>query len=549
MADKNDTAQKNIFYMPMGLLALCSELNKNGVDAEIIHSDLINDSIDRVLDFNNIDMISMDCHWINQSYHVLSFAEYVKSKNKNIFVALGGYSASLFAAEVVKNYSFVDAVMRGDGEVPIVELCNALKKDKNELGNVQNLVWKKEGQVIINDFTYIGTDEIISSLNFSNFSLMRNWEDYRFFSKFWTGFSPLNKTNLFLLEVGRGCTYACTFCGGNCEAQFLMNNRKKYSIRTIDSVMGTVKEVVETYGFDTLYTCFEFDNSDEYFLELFDRIHKYNPNLNYIFGAWKLPRKELIKSLSDNFKNVIFEISPESSSETLRATNKDKRIFYSNSQLEEILDYISTLPNVKAQIYFGYYLINDNRSTILGTLNYILNLIFKYKDIIEVEYTNFSTDPGSLLFLHPDKYNVDIEVSNMHDYNEKIKEKYLNQSDLTADMKIFKPKYITEEEDVEIDRIIKLFNYLFEYFVSTLSYIVKNRNSVEFFMDILESKELKSINGVEFDEGMVKKVILKKCTEKRIFSPEVIKLLNNDTIKAKNRPKGVRPVPKIKFNF
>lgn len=546
MVDKNDNAQKNIFYMPMGFIALCSELYRNGHDAEIIHSDLLKSPIDEAIDFNDIDVIALDCHWINQSYHVLSFAEYVKNKNKNIFIVIGGYSASLFANEIVSKYNFIDAVIRGDGEVPIVELCRELEKNRNDLHIVQNLVWKNNGVTEVNKFSYVGDDQTISLLNFSDFKLLRDWLDYRFFSKFWTSFTPINQTNLYLLEVGRGCTNACVFCGGNCEAQSLMNNRKNYAVRTIDSVMQTVKEVVG-YGFETLYTCFEFDNSDEYFYELFDRIHEFKPDLNYIFGAWKLPAKKMIEKLSANFKNVVFEISPESSSEELRKKNKDKRIFYSNEQLEEILDYIRTFPNVKAQIYFGYYLINDNKETILGTLRYILNLICKYKDIVEVEYTNFSTDPGSLLFLHPDKYNVDIQVTNMHDYNQKIKEKYLNQSDLTADMKIFKPKYISSEEDNEIDRVIKLFNYLFEYFVKSLSYIINLQKNVDFFMDILDNASLVPINGVEFDENMVKKVMIKTCASQKIFDPKIIKLVNEDAINARNRPKGVRPVPKIKF--
>lgn len=546
MVDKNDNSQKNIFFMPMGFIALCNELCLNGYDAEIIHSDLLRSCIDREIDFNDIDVIAMDCHWINQSYHVLSFAEYIKSKNKNIFVVLGGYSASLFATEIISNYDFIDAVIRGDGEIPIVELCRELEKENKNLHAVQNLVWKNNGTVEVNDFSYIADDQEISKLNFSNFSLLRDWKDYRFFSKFWTSFSPINQTNLFLLEIGRGCTNACIFCGGNCEAQTLMNNRKKYSVRTIDSVMETVKEIVK-YGFETLYTCFEFDNSDEYYCNLFDRIHEYNSSMNYIFGAWKLPTKKLIDNLSSNFKNVILEISPESSSEDLRKFNKDKRIFYTNKQLEETLDYAAQLPNVKVQIYFGYYLINDNKQTILSTIRYILNLLLKYKDVVEIEYTNFSTDPGSLLFLHPDKYNVDIQVRNMQEYNEKIKEKYLKQLDLTADMKIFKPKYISDDEDKEIDRIIKLFNYLFEYFAKSLSYIVNLKNDVDLFVDILDSGNLTLINGVDFDEVQVKEIIIKKCRDKELFDPNIMKLVDEDAAKAKSSYKGVKPVPKIKF--
>lgn len=548
MVDERDRAQKNIFYMPMGFLALADEVKKANYDIEIIHSDLLKGKIDEVVDFNDVDLIGLDCHWVNQSYHVLSFAKYIKERYPNTFIYLGGFTASLFCKEIVEKYDFIDAVSRGDGEVPIIELCDEISKDTDRnLNNVQNLIWRNENkEVIENKFTFRGTDESISKLNFSNFKLMRDWEEYQYFSKFWSDFDPIKSSNLYLLEVGRGCSYACTFCGGNCEAQYLMNNRKGYSVRSIESVLDTVESIVNQ-GFETLYTCFEFEGSDDYYIELFEKIKEKGYKLNYVFGGWRLPSKRLVNKLSECFENVILEISPETSSEELRMFNKDKRNYYSNAEMEEILDLISNKDNVKAQIYFGYYLINDNDKTITSTIKYILDLLLKYQDFIEVEYTNFSTDPGSLLFLHPEKYNVDIDVRNLEDYIRVIKEKYINAKDLTADMKIFRPKNIDEDEDKNIDRKMKLFNYLFAYYKTSISYIARKINDCEFFVDILNCQELDTINGVDFDENSVKKAIIKVCSKRKIFDPKIIKIVNKDMITAKTSVKTVKPVPKIRF--
>lgn len=548
MVDERDRAQKNIFYMPMGFLALADEVRKANYDIEIIHSDLLKGKIDEVVDFNEVDLIGLDCHWVNQSYHVLSLAKYIKERYPNTFIYLGGFTASLFSREIVEKYDFIDAVSRGDGEVPIIELCNEISKGKERnLNNVQNLIWRNDNKEIVeNKFSFRGTDESISKLNFSNFKLMRDWEEYQYFSKFWTDFDPIKSSNLYLLEIGRGCSYACTFCGGNCEAQFLMNNRKGYCVRSIESVLDTIESVV-SQGFETLYTCFEFEGSDDYYIELFEKIKEKGYKLNYVFGGWRLPSKRLVSKLSECFENVILEISPETSSEELRMFNKDKRNYYSNAEMEEILDLISSKDNVKAQIYFGYYLINDNDETITNTIKYILDLLLKYQDFIEVEYTNFSTDPGSLLFLHPEKYNVDIDVRNLEDYIRVIKEKYINAKDLTADMKIFRPKNIDIDEDKNIDRKMKLFNYLFSYYKTSISYIARKINDCEFFIDILNCQELDTINGVDFDENSVKKAIIKVCSKRKIFDPNIIKIVNNDMITAKTSNKTVKPVPKIRF--
>jgi hypothetical protein len=46
--NKNDAAQKNVFFMPMGYFALANILKENQYYAEIIHSDFI--SNDEFLD-------------------------------------------------------------------------------------------------------------------------------------------------------------------------------------------------------------------------------------------------------------------------------------------------------------------------------------------------------------------------------------------------------------------------------------------------------------------------------------------------------------------
>lgn len=122
---------------------------------------------------------------------------------------LGGYTASLFCEEIIQEFQQVDAVIRGDGEVPIVELCKVLheiklhnnpnnKQIQDLLGTVQNLVWRDEaGKVILNKFSYVGTAEDIDRLDFAAFDLLRDWEQYRLLCKFWTRFEEINEEALF----------------------------------------------------------------------------------------------------------------------------------------------------------------------------------------------------------------------------------------------------------------------------------------------------------------------------------------------------------------
>ena len=105
-----DQEQKNIFFMPMGLFPLANELKKDGIDVEIIHTDLQpNHNLHRLLHLDTIDAVGFDCHWVNESLVVLETARALKQANPHIYIFLGGFTASLFAQEIITNYSQVDA--------------------------------------------------------------------------------------------------------------------------------------------------------------------------------------------------------------------------------------------------------------------------------------------------------------------------------------------------------------------------------------------------------------------------------------------------------
>ncbi len=552
LANKNDAAQKNVFFMPMGYFALANILKENQYDAEIIHSDFIsNDEFLDMIKNTSIDAVGFDCFWVNQSLSVIETAGLIKKVRPDIFVFLGGYTASLFAKDILENHPQVDAIIRGDGEVPLIELCNRLKdsktggeEKKTDLSGISNLVWRDiDGNIKENDFSYLCTEEIINKLDFAAVDLLRGFEFYKTLSKFWTRFSPVNRSNMFLLEIGRGCQHACLFCGGNCEAQSIMNNRKKIVVRSIDSVIETIKKA-KSFGYDTFYTCFEFQDSDQWFCSLFKRIKQENLSINFVYGSWGLPSKELIDAMAESCQYVVYEISPETSNENLRKKNKDIRLFYTNDELEERLGYINTKPNFKVQLYYGYYLVDDSEQTICESIDYILNLVLKYPTLLEVEYSNFSTDPYSLLYIYPEKYDIQINVRSFNDYLDSIRQNYVDKKDLTADMRLYSPRNITSDIHFRIERRIKLLNYLFSIYNKTISGIFARINRIDIVSKILDDTNLQLVDGVSFDSNQVKNKIILMCKEKGLIDNELLAIIESEYKNSMTR-KVVKPVPKI----
>lgn len=558
LANPQDRGEKNIFFMPMGLFAMADVLHKNGVDVEILHTDLeAGKDIHNILDFTEVDVVGFDDHWVNQSLVVIETAALIKQINPEIFVVMGGYTASLFAEEILAGFPQVDAVVRGDGEVPILELLKVLHEEKRlgksivketdpeKLKNVQNLVWRRpDKKIVANDITYTATPADLEKLDFATLDYMRNWEAYRLSSFFYTHFLPIKHSPMFLLEVARGCEYACTFCGGNCLAQKKMNNRTKTIYRSIDSVLATIKKAV-SYGFETFYTCIEWENSDDWYIELFNRIKEEQLEINYTFGSWKLPSPSLVAVMSEACKEVIIEISPETSDYELRRKNKDARIAYTNEEMEACLDYISRKNNVKVQVFFGFYVSGDTQETILNTAEYILKLLIKYPGFLELELANFSTDPGSLFFFNPEKYGIDINVRNFNDYLECLRGNYIHQKGQQADMTVFKSKHMTIEADAELRRKIRLLNYLFYSYRKSASYILQKTKTPEVIMSMVRESDIALTPDNTFPLEKLKKLLMSTCSEYDVLDNDLIRLIAYECEQMKKEHRASKPTVQL----
>lgn len=499
---------------------MANNLKKHNVDVEIINLDLEEGGIEEILDFDTVDAVGLDCHWVNQSLVVINTAELIKKTKPGVFVFLGGYTAGLFSKEILATYPFIDAVIQGDGDIPILELCSRLTERKqrsssqgsHSLEKVQNLHWKDtQNNIISNPFTYVADGGDLDELDFGNVHLLRNWKFYRDLCLFWTNFSPINKLPMFFLEVGRGCSYNCTFCGGNAMAQKCISNRTGHIVRSVDSVMETIKEAVSS-GYSLIFPTFEFKDCENWYSELFRTIRAESLTISIAYGSWGLPSNALVDELSETFEHSIIEVSPETAHLDLRRRNKDPRIYYDNDELETCLDHIATKPNVKIQLYFSYFLAYETEETIFYTLEYIAKIFGKYSHIAEVLYLNLSTDPASLLFFDPEKYNVDMSVGSFTDYIGALKETYLEEKEESQlNMTLFKPTGMNVDEVNHLARKIELFKQIFSRFNYSVSMLLDRLPHKNVITDYLKSTDLTETPVSRFTPAYIRDVLLEIC--------------------------------------
>jgi radical SAM superfamily enzyme YgiQ (UPF0313 family) len=488
-------AQRDMFFMPMGLFPIAGLLKENSFDVEIIHLDLeAGQAVEDILDLHAIDAVGMDLHWISQAPAVLDTAALLKSRKPDLFIFLGGFSASFFARDILRGHPCIDAVIRGDGEVPALELCRFLAREPGpsaDFSAIPNLAWRdSQNNPRFNPVTYVAAASDMEALDFAAVDLLRNWDFYRNLSRYWSRFEPIKSQPLFFLEIGRGCAYTCLICGGNAKAQSCMNNRKGQAVRSVQSVIDTVKKAM-TFGYRCFFSCFQFHDSDTWYIDFFKRLKHECPGLYFGYESWGLPSKQLIDALSHAFPYSIVTISPDSADQELRRRNKDPRLFYDNAQLEEMLEYIGSKGNVFVQLYFAYFLPGDTQATVTATLNAMARYLSLYGRFTEISYLNISADPGSSIYSDPGKHGMHFPVHTLEDYLAQIR-RLGEEQDRAAlsETVMLHPTHMQESRISKLTILIRLFNALLVFFPEPLAALLNECPSTAVLVDYLHALDL-----------------------------------------------------------
>ncbi len=235
---------KNWLFPPSGIAYLTSFLNKNGHEAIIVEGNnkTLNDLIQAVGRIKpDIAGISMDT---SSRFLCLELAKKIKTIF-NIPIILWGPHPTLMPDQLLKNYPFIDYLVRNEGEYSCLNLLNALENGKN-LDKIKGISYKKDKQIIHNE----RTDPIIDLDNLP-------FPEYKFFDLKGYSKNPENPPELKDYPVGsiissRGCPYHCTFC----STSHLWGHKIRF--RTPKNVVDEIELLYFKYG--TRYIVFNDDN-------------------------------------------------------------------------------------------------------------------------------------------------------------------------------------------------------------------------------------------------------------------------------------------------
>jgi len=448
-----------INYMPMGLLAIADWVNRHGHPTRVVHCGI--EWIENP-DFSIAEyaarlrprVVGVSLHWHQQSYDVIETARKIKAAVPDAFLVLGGFTASFFHDELMRDYACVDGVIRGDGEVPMLELVRQIRQVRqvgqvgnlSDLSQVPNLTWRRVGQVgnlssspessdaasrplgevVVNPLQYVGTRELVNQLNFSNMPLLEHYETYvhsislpfvyvKNESKKANYYKYTIRSPMFTLCMGRGCPVDCSYCGGSRSSQLRISGRRSYFYRSIDKVIETILEA-KRYGYETMHTCYDPEpRLQKYYVRLWREIRRRSIPIEWFFEGNALPSREMIDEFALTFPSPrsVLAISPETGSERVRRLNRG--FYFSNQELLDTLEYIDR-KGISMEVFFTYGIPFETEADIRETIRLRGEIARRFKHVQGMRALSIEIEPGAPWQLDPDKYGIRTTLRTFCDY-------------------------------------------------------------------------------------------------------------------------------------
>ncbi len=244
--------------IPQGLLYLASAIHDAGHEA-IIHDEAFTnnpqESLKKILSYKT-DIIGLSVYSLPwQLKRVEQLSKSIKLAAADTLIIWGGWHATLYPKHSILN-EYVDIVVRGPAEKPIVEILQALEQGKS-LKNITALVLKENNQIIETGPVCMEEQFLYPPLNFEliDFGAYLNKHD--------------RGKGILQYITTRGCNARCRFC-------IMANIYKSHLIRKPqEQIFSELEYLLKNYKINTIH--FSDDNTfrnEQEALQLCDTINK-----------------------------------------------------------------------------------------------------------------------------------------------------------------------------------------------------------------------------------------------------------------------------------
>ena len=269
--------------LPIGVIALANSLggNARGVFARELRDD----------HFRQAKILLMDVHWFFALESAMQIAARAKRVNPQIEIIVGGYSATIFAAELLAR-SPIDFVVRGDNEKPLPLLVDALLRDADPAG-IPNVAGKNFKEPLSYQLTREDYDAG-DYLTIDWFPALDRLARAMHRIPYPTWVYPF-------IPVFKGCKFPCDYCLGNPRAQRILCGRgivSRSPIRVVEDLrrVEAAPHLRRAYIIADFIHVLEKDYAEPILSQRF--------KLDLYYEFYRIPRPEDVRRLAASFRRL-----------------------------------------------------------------------------------------------------------------------------------------------------------------------------------------------------------------------------------------------------
>jgi B12-binding domain/radical SAM domain protein len=395
---------------PVGMLSIADYLERHGFKAVVdnlgsrmVHSDSL--EVEEYIGSLSAKVFGIGLHWCVHSQGAVEIARLVKRLHPEAQVVMGGLTSTVFHEEILRNYDFIDAVIRGEAEKAFVHYLQALEGQK-EWVEVPNLTYR-DSQGKVCSTALMEPDADLDEYEFTRMDLLLP-KDSSFAAgimKSWT------------LPVCRGCVQNCASCGGSAYAYRTYLGRKKPAFRSPERIVDDLRKLADQ-GVELVFL-FQDPRigGRKYWRALLKALQKMDVPLQQLTLELFAPAdEEFMLELAKIPAPVVLTISPESGVDQVR---KSHGRHYTNEELFETLRLCKKY-GIKLGSFSMAALGEDTAETIHQTWDGWEQIcLLNINEHAPVDYAfgpMLLLDPGSLAFDQPEEHGYRLRFKTLKDY-------------------------------------------------------------------------------------------------------------------------------------
>ncbi|MCF8095103.1 MAG: radical SAM protein [Desulfobacteraceae bacterium] len=407
--------------VPIGMLSIAEYLDRHGYRV------IIDNLCDRMINVPGFDVekhlkscsariYAVGLNFQQHSQGAVEIARLCKSLHPNSHVIMGGMTATRFHEEIIEKYPFIDAVVRGEAEKPMLQLVRACE-EHDRLTDTPNLTYRNDNGSI-RTTPLMPASQDLDEYEYVRFDLLEPK----------TSICPPDSNSRWSLAVCRGCIYNCAICGGSAYAYKKYFGMKRPAFRSPDRLVADMKKLND----QGIYTIGLYQDprmaGKKYWQELAAALAREKPNIERLSLDLLAPAdEEFVREFSRTGQRIIFHLCPDTGCDEVRRQLGRR---YSNDEVIETIKLCHKY-HIPVTNFFSVGLAGETEQNVRQTWDLWsrldeLNYEAMMKGCFGGDSDNSPSfgqvlgsivlDPGSPAFDEPEKYGYKLLYNNLEEY-------------------------------------------------------------------------------------------------------------------------------------